>query len=222
MKTAFVVCVLALLPTLAAADYVATEEEEAAMRARIAKNPPTAETLTAQPYPGAKLDPVCSAAQSAPRQPQMMVYCFYTRDPIDKVQAHLDGPGKPDPAVYVRADRGNVVDAQSRVTIADITKIAYYVNVASPTAKQPAAATTSSRSNDADSRGRCDSGRARLDSGGSCPSRRAARAGSRRRKAGGRLDDRPESSRAGKEAEGVAGVLTAVGRPGDRCGLFLV
>ena len=144
MKTAFVVCVLALLPTLAAADYVATEEEEAAMRARIAKNPPTAETLTAQPYPGAKLDPVCSAAQSAPRQPQMMVYCFYTRDPIDKVQAHLDGPGKPDPAVYVRADRGNVVDAQSRVTIADITKIAYYVNVASPTAKQPAAATTSS------------------------------------------------------------------------------
>ena len=143
MKTAFVVCVLALLPTLAAADYVATEEEEAAMRARIAKNPPTAETLTAQPYPGAKLDPVCSAAQSAPRQPQMMVYCFYTRDPIDKVQAHLDGPGKPDPAVYVRADRGNVVDAQSRVTIADITKIAYYVNVASPTAKQPAAATTS-------------------------------------------------------------------------------
>lgn len=144
MKTAFVVCVLALLPTLAAADYVATEEEEAAMRARIAKNPPTAETLTAQPYPGAKLDPVCSAAQSAPRQPQMMVYCFYTRDPIDKVQVHLDGPGKPDPAVYVRADRGNVVDAQSRVTIADITKIAYYVNVASPTAKQPAAATTSS------------------------------------------------------------------------------
>ena len=144
MKTAFVVCVLALLPTLAAADYVATEEEEAAMRARIAKNPPTAETLTAQPYPGAKLDPVCSAAQSAPRQPQMMVYCFYTRDPIDKVQAHLDGPGKPDPAVYVRADRGNVVDAQSRVTIADITKIAYYVNVASPTAKQPAAATMSS------------------------------------------------------------------------------
>ena len=144
MKTAFVVCVLALLPTLAAADYVATEEEEAAMRARIAKNPPTAETLTAQPYPGAKLDPVCSAAQSAPRQPQMMVYCFYTRDPIDKVQAHLDGPGKPDPAVYVRADRGNVVDAQSRVTIADITKIAYYVNVASPAAKQPAAATTSS------------------------------------------------------------------------------
>ena len=143
MKTAFVVCVLSLLPTLAAAASVATEEQEAAMRARIAKNPPTAETLTAQPYPGAKLDPVCSAAQSAPRQPQMMVYCFYTRDPIDKVQAHLDGPGKPDPAVYVRADRGNVVDAQSRVTIADITKIAYYVNVASPTAKQPAAATTS-------------------------------------------------------------------------------
>ncbi len=144
MKTAFVVCVLALLPSLAAADYVATEEEEAAMRARIAKNPPTAETLTAQPYPGAKLDPVCSAAQSAPRQPQTMVYCFYTRDPIDKVQAHLSGPGKPDPAVYVRADRGNVVDAQSRVTIADITKIAYYVNAAPPTAKQSAAAAASS------------------------------------------------------------------------------
>ncbi len=44
MKAAFVTCVLALLPTIAAADYVATEEEEAAMRTRIAKNPPTAKT----------------------------------------------------------------------------------------------------------------------------------------------------------------------------------
>ena len=140
MKAAFVTCVLALLPTIAAADYVATEEEEAAMRTRIAKNPPTAETLTAQPYPGAKLDPVCSAAQSAPRQPNIMVYCFYTRDPIDKVQAHLSGPGKPDPAVYVRADRDSVVDAQSRVVISDVTMIEYYVNVAPPAAKQPAAA----------------------------------------------------------------------------------
>lgn len=151
MKTACVACVQALLPTLAAADYVATEEEEAAMRTRIAKNPPTAETLSAQPYPGAKLDVVCSASRSAERQPQTMVYCFYTRDPIDKVQAHLDGPGKPDPAVYVRADRGDVVDAQSRVTISDITKIVYYVNT-----------------------------------------------------------------------ERVAGVLTAVSRPGDCCRLFLV
>ena len=142
MKAAFVTCVLALLPTIAAADYVATEEEEAAMRTRIAKNPPTAETLTAQPYPGAKLDPVCSAAQSAPRQPNIMVYCFYTRDPIDKVQAHLSGPGKPDPAVYVRADRDSVVDAQSRVVISDVTMIEYYVNVAPPAAKKPAAAAT--------------------------------------------------------------------------------
>jgi hypothetical protein len=140
MKAAFVTCVLALLPAIAAADYVATEEEEAAMRTRIAKNPPTAETLTVQPYPGAKLDPVCSAAQSAPRQPNIMVYCFYTRDPIDKVQAHLAGPGKPDPAVYVRADRDSVVDAQSRVVISDVTMIEYYVNVAPPAAKRPAAA----------------------------------------------------------------------------------
>lgn len=140
MKAAFVACVLALLPTIAAADYVATEEEEAAMRTRIAKNPPTAETLTAQPYPGAKLDVVCSGSKSAERQPQTMVYCFYTRDPIDKVQAHLSGPGKPDPAVYVRADRDSVVDAQSRVVISDVTMIEYYVNVAPPAAKQPAAA----------------------------------------------------------------------------------
>ena len=140
MKAAFVTCVLALLPTIAAADYVATEEEEAAMRARIAKNPPTAETLTAQPYPGAKLDVVCSGSKSAERQPQTMVYCFYTRDPIDKVQAHLSGPGKPDPAVYVRADRDSVVDAQSNVVISDVTMIEYYVNVAPPAAKKPAAA----------------------------------------------------------------------------------
>ncbi|MBP6105378.1 MAG: hypothetical protein V9E93_03415 [Steroidobacteraceae bacterium] len=97
MKAAFIACVLALLPIIAAADNVASEDEEAALRARIAKNPPTAETLKAQPYPGAKLDPVCSAAQSAPRQPKTMVYCFYTRDPIDKVQAHLDGPGQAGP-----------------------------------------------------------------------------------------------------------------------------
>lgn len=142
MKAALVTCFLALLPTIAAADYVATEEEEAAMRTRIAKNPPSAETLTAQPYPGAKLDPVCSAAQSAPRQPQTMVYCFYTRDPIDKVQAHLSGPGKPDPAVYVRADRDSVVDAQSRVVLSDVTMIEYYVNAAAPAAKQPTAAAT--------------------------------------------------------------------------------
>ena len=140
MKAAFVTCVLALLPTIAAADYVATEEEEAAMRARIAKNPPTAETLTAQPYPGAKLDVVCSGSKSAERQPQTMVYCFYTRDPIDKVQAHLSGPGKPDPAVYVRADRDSVVNAQNNVVISDVTMIEYYVNVAPPAAKKPAAA----------------------------------------------------------------------------------
>ena len=72
-----------------------------------------------------------------------MVYCFYTRDPIDKVQAHLSGPGKPDPAVYVRADRDSVVDAQSRVVISDVTMIEYYVNVAPPAAKKPAAAATS-------------------------------------------------------------------------------
>jgi hypothetical protein len=143
MKATFVACILTLLPTIAAADYVATEEEEAAMRTRIAKNPPTAETLSAQPYPGAKLDVVCSASKSAERQPQTMVYCFYTRDPIDKVQAHLSGPGKPDPAVYVRADRDSVVDAQSRVVISDVTMIEYYVNVAPPAAKKPAAAATS-------------------------------------------------------------------------------
>ena len=143
MKAAFVLCVLALLPSFAAADYVATAEEEAAMRTRITKHPPTAETLTAQPYPGAKLDVVCSASKSAERQPQTMVYCFYTRDPIDNVQAHLSGPGKPDPAVYVRADRDSVVDAQSRVVISDVTMIEYYVKVAPPTAKQPAAAATS-------------------------------------------------------------------------------
>ncbi len=140
MKATFVTCVLVLLPTLAAADYVATEEEEAAMRSRIAKNPPTSATLTTQPYPGAKLDVVCSGSKSAERQPQTMVYCYYTRDPIDKVQAHLSGPGKPDPAVYVRADRDSVVDAQSRVVISDVTMIQYYVNVAPQAAQKPAAA----------------------------------------------------------------------------------
>lgn len=143
MKAAFVICVLALLPTIAAADYVATEEEMVAMRTHIAKNPPTAATLTAQPYPGAMLDVVRSGNQSAERQPRVMVYCFYTHDSIDKVQAHLDGPGKPDATVYARADRGSVVDTRGRVTIGDITQISYYVDLAPPTAKKPAAAATS-------------------------------------------------------------------------------
>ena len=36
MKAAFIACVLALLPIIAAADNVASEDEEAALRARAA------------------------------------------------------------------------------------------------------------------------------------------------------------------------------------------
>jgi hypothetical protein len=39
-------------PGAALADYVADDSEIAAMKAKILKNPPTAETLTAPPYPG--------------------------------------------------------------------------------------------------------------------------------------------------------------------------
>jgi len=138
MKHAIVACLVTALPMAVHADYVATEEEEAALRASIAKKPPTAETLTAQPYPGSKLDVTCSASQSAPRQPETMVYCFYTRDASEKVEAYVQGPGKPADSVPVFVRRGEVVDERNTVLIPDVTHVIYYVRTAPAAANGPA------------------------------------------------------------------------------------
>ena len=119
---------LACLPWLARADHVADDDEVGSMKARILKNPPTAETLAAQPYPGAKLDIECSASQSAENGGDPMVYCLYTKDPLDKVNAHLAGPGKPGPGVWATADTADVANAQHYVIVSDVSEIRYFVN----------------------------------------------------------------------------------------------
>lgn len=127
------------LPLVALGDYVADDSETAAMKAKILKNPPTAETLSAPPYPGSQLDAECSADQSASNQADPMVYCLYTRDSLDKVKAYLAGPGKPAAWVSVFADT-DVVAEKGIVKIADVTQVRYFVSAKRKAAAQAAAA----------------------------------------------------------------------------------
>jgi hypothetical protein len=135
------------LPIVALGDYVADDSEIAAMKAKILKSPPTAETLTAPPYPGSQLDAECSADQSATHRAEPMVYCLYTRDSLDKVKAYLAGPGKPAAWVSVFADEDDVT-VDGRVTVADVTQVRYFVHAKKKAAAQaeasnpPAPATT--------------------------------------------------------------------------------
>ena len=127
------------LPGVALADYVANDSEIAAMKAKILKSPPTAETLTAPPYPGSQLDAECSADQSASNQSDPMVYCLYTKDSLDKVKAYLAGPGKPAAWVSVFADT-DVVAEKGIVKNADVTQVRYFVSAKRKAAAQAAAA----------------------------------------------------------------------------------
>ena len=138
LSTITVACVLAL-PIAALGDYVADDSEIAAMKAKILKNPPTVETLTAPPYPGSTLDAECSADQSATNQADPMVYCLYTKDSLDKVKAYLAGPGKPAAWVSVFADKDDVA-VKGRVTVADVTQVRYYVSAKRKAEAQAAAA----------------------------------------------------------------------------------
>ncbi len=124
----FALGLAALAAGAARADYVADEHEIAAMKARILKNPPTAAILSAEPYPGAKLDADCSADQSATNQSDPMVYCLYTRDSEDQVKAFLAGAGKPVDGVFAVVSRDNVVNAKGYVVVADVTQIRYFVS----------------------------------------------------------------------------------------------
>jgi hypothetical protein len=138
LSTITIAGVLAL-PGVALADYVADDSEIAAMKAKILKNPPTAETLTAAPYPGSQLDAECSADQSASNQADPMVYCLYTKDSLDKVKAYLAGPGKPAAWVSVFADT-DVVAEKGIVKIADVTQVRYFVSAKRKAAAEAAAA----------------------------------------------------------------------------------
>jgi hypothetical protein len=138
LSTITIAGVLAL-PGVALADYVADDSEIAAMQAKILKNPPTAETLTAPPYPGSQLDAECSADQSATHKADPMVYCLYTKEPLEKVKAYLAGPGKPAAWVSVFADRGDVA-VKGRVTVPDVTEVRYFVSEKRKAEAQAAAA----------------------------------------------------------------------------------
>jgi len=138
LSTITIAGVLAL-PGVALADYVADDSEIAAMQAKILKNPPTAETLTAPPYPGSQLDAECSADQSATHKADPMVYCLYTKEPLEKVKAYLAGPGKPAAWVSLFADRGDVT-VKGRVTIPDVTEVRYFVSEKRKAEAQAAAA----------------------------------------------------------------------------------
>ena len=110
----------------APADNVASPEEVRALRAKLAKSPPKPADYAAQPYPGATFDAGCSAEHTAPRLPDSAVYCFYTRDPVDKVQAFVKGAGKPrNGGVHVIVSEDDVV-VDGIVKISDVTMITYW------------------------------------------------------------------------------------------------
>jgi len=112
----------------APADNVASPEEVRALRAKLAKSPPKPADYAAQPYPGATFDADCSAEHTAPRLPDAAVYCFYTRDPIDKVQAFVKGAGKPhNGGVSVIVSEDDVV-ADGIVKISNVTMITYWTS----------------------------------------------------------------------------------------------
>jgi hypothetical protein len=110
----------------APADNVASPEEVRALRAKLAKSPPKPADYAAQPYPGATFDAGCSAEHTAPRLPDSAVYCFYTRDPLDKVQDFVKGAGKPsNGGVNVIVSKDDVV-VDGIVKISDVTMITYW------------------------------------------------------------------------------------------------
>lgn len=115
------------------ADYVASAKEERDWAARIAKSPPSADTLGGAPYPGAKLDSRRSGEKTAENQGKPMVYVYLVRASLADVRAYYNGPGKREAGVPILNDSGGSVE------------IMYFMNqkkVAAPAAvpAQPASA----------------------------------------------------------------------------------
>jgi hypothetical protein len=118
--------VVAGVPT-ARADYVASPEEVRALRQRLAKSPPTAADYAAKPYPGAIFDAECSARHAAPRRMEGGVYCFYTRDPIEKVRNYLRKEGKPRNGAWATV-ANDVVTVDGQVKIDAVVMITYWAD----------------------------------------------------------------------------------------------
>lgn len=90
----FMTTTLLVTSPIARADYVATAKEERDWAARIAKSPPSADTLGGAPYPGAKLDSRRSGEKTAENQGKPMVYVYLVRASMADVRAYYNGPGK--------------------------------------------------------------------------------------------------------------------------------
>ncbi len=127
VATAMLALAAAVLAPPSHADGGATPEQIRAVKATLVKAPPKPSDYAAPPYPGAMLDPDCSAFATAPRQPEVTVYCYYTRDPLDKVQTFVTGPGKPKHGVTATVENANVA-VDGRVTIDKVTRITYWVH----------------------------------------------------------------------------------------------
>jgi len=125
MQAVLAVLTTAVMAPPALADYVASPEEMRALRTKLAKSPPQPADYAAQPYPGAKFDAECSAEATAPRQPDGAGYCFYTLDPVDKVQAFVKGAGKPRNGGVSVSVREDVVAVDGIVKIDKVTMITY-------------------------------------------------------------------------------------------------
>ncbi len=128
MQAVLAVLAAVVVAPPAPADYVASPEEIRALRTKLAKSPPQPADYTAQPYPGAKFDAECSAEATAPRQPDGAGYCFYTLDPVDKVQAYLKAAGKPRNGGVTVTVGEDVLAVDGNVKIDKVTMIKYWTS----------------------------------------------------------------------------------------------
>lgn len=123
-------CVILLLAAAvpiapARADNIASPEEIRALRRKLEAAPPTPDRYAAKPYPGAAFDADCSARATAPRGADSAVYCFYTRDPVDRVRAYVKGEGRPSNGVRADVDE-QAVSVDGIVKIPKVTMITYW------------------------------------------------------------------------------------------------
>jgi hypothetical protein len=123
------ILVSAVLPPSAYADTVVDASTERALVAKFRQSSPSQTDFATNPYPGAVFDPVCSAQESAPRT-VVTVYCFYSRDPLDRVTAYAKEVSKPHPGVNVIVRQRDVSDENSRVKVRGASVISYWVNAA--------------------------------------------------------------------------------------------
>jgi hypothetical protein len=106
----FMAAALLVASPLLRADYVASAKEERDWAARIAKSPPSADTLGGAPYPGAKLDSRRSGEKTAENQGKPMVYVYLVRASLGDVRAYYNGPGRREAGVPILNESSGSVE----------------------------------------------------------------------------------------------------------------